>query len=55
MNVVNENLAEDFYEYLALERSMAENSIDAYRHDIDKLIYYLLNIQMCRYFHINIY
>lgn len=40
MNPVNENLAEDFYEYLALERSMAQNSIDAYRHDMGKLMYY---------------
>ncbi|MBO4771625.1 MAG: site-specific integrase, partial [Bacteroidales bacterium] len=40
MNVVNENLAEEFYEYLALERSMAQNSIDAYRQDIAKLLYY---------------
>lgn len=40
MNPINENLAQEFYEYLTLERSMSQNSIDAYRDDINKLIFY---------------
>ncbi len=41
MNVVNEKYLGDFLEYLTLERSMATNSIEAYRNDIEKLCYYV--------------
>jgi integrase/recombinase XerD len=40
MNVVNENYIENFIEYLTLERSLAQNSIEAYRSDLKKLVEY---------------
>lgn len=40
MNPHNQILTENFLEHLALERSMAQNSIEAYKNDMSKLSYY---------------
>jgi integrase/recombinase XerD len=36
----NQNLIENFLEHLSLERSMSENTVEAYKDDIEKLAFY---------------
>ena len=43
MNTENQIHLENFIEHLTLERSMSDNTIEAYKDDIEKLIFYSEN------------